>query len=314
LEEVEAVPGNRPFDVLRAAKVTGGLASQARHLRQLGILQGRRPPLASQFSTHNSTSAIHVKRVTRRLFGNQRVSQAADRCHNRDSSPARNRIRTEGHASQFRRNHLLDDDGWHRGREREPGLLPIENNAFAESGPPNGANLIYRGLATHIQEALQLSCEGMRLPVLVQGRIFYNRDGSVSFDTETREYFWTLPAEIVRAMPESVIQLHCLHGFRGSPNLTHNSPTVPTNSLSGKVWKGLRPISNTRNTFLTGQALHANALAKEVEGKFISAFIRANKSANELTRSAKRKPIRAHRPCEFDAIVKAHGYEAIRNR
>jgi hypothetical protein len=76
----------------------------------------------------------------------------------------------------------------------------------------------------------------------------------------------------------------------------------------------LRPISNTRNTFLTGQALHANALAKEVEGKFISAFIRANKSANELTRSAKRKPIRAHQPCEFDAIVKAHGYEAIRDR
>jgi hypothetical protein len=35
--------------------------------------------------------------------------------------------------------------------------------------------------------------------------IFYNRDGSVSFGTETREYFGTLPAEIVRAVPESVI-------------------------------------------------------------------------------------------------------------
>ena len=36
-------------------------------------------------------------------------------------------------------------------------------------------------------------------------RIFYNRDGSVSFGTETREYFGTLPAEIVRGVPESVI-------------------------------------------------------------------------------------------------------------
>lgn len=35
--------------------------------------------------------------------------------------------------------------------------------------------------------------------------IFYNRDGSVSFGTETREYFGSLPAEIVRAVPESVI-------------------------------------------------------------------------------------------------------------
>jgi hypothetical protein len=35
--------------------------------------------------------------------------------------------------------------------------------------------------------------------------IFYNRDGSVSFGTETREYFGLLPAEIVRAVPESVI-------------------------------------------------------------------------------------------------------------
>ncbi len=35
--------------------------------------------------------------------------------------------------------------------------------------------------------------------------IFYNRDRSVSFGTETREYFGTLPAEIARAVPESVI-------------------------------------------------------------------------------------------------------------
>jgi hypothetical protein len=35
--------------------------------------------------------------------------------------------------------------------------------------------------------------------------IFYNRDGSVSLGTETREYFGALPAEIVRAVPESVI-------------------------------------------------------------------------------------------------------------
>ena len=35
--------------------------------------------------------------------------------------------------------------------------------------------------------------------------IFYNRDGSVSFGTETQEYFGTLPAEIARAVAESVI-------------------------------------------------------------------------------------------------------------
>ena len=35
--------------------------------------------------------------------------------------------------------------------------------------------------------------------------IYYNRDGSVLFGTETREYFGTLPAEIARAVPESVI-------------------------------------------------------------------------------------------------------------
>jgi hypothetical protein len=35
--------------------------------------------------------------------------------------------------------------------------------------------------------------------------IFYNRDGSVSFGTETQEYFRSLPAEIVRAVAESVI-------------------------------------------------------------------------------------------------------------
>ena len=35
--------------------------------------------------------------------------------------------------------------------------------------------------------------------------IYYNRDGSVLFGTETREYFGILPAEIARAVPESVI-------------------------------------------------------------------------------------------------------------
>ena len=35
--------------------------------------------------------------------------------------------------------------------------------------------------------------------------IYYNRDGSVSFGTEAREYFGILPAEIARAVPESVI-------------------------------------------------------------------------------------------------------------
>ena len=33
--------------------------------------------------------------------------------------------------------------------------------------------------------------------------IFYDRDGSVSFGTETHEHFGSLPAEIVRAVPES---------------------------------------------------------------------------------------------------------------
>jgi hypothetical protein len=71
---------------------------------------------------------------------------------------------------------------------------------------------------------------------------------------------------------------------------------------------------NTGNTFLAHQGLHANALTKEVEGKFMSAFIRANKLAKDLTRSTKRKPICGHRPCEFEAIVNRHGYEAIRDR
>ena len=35
--------------------------------------------------------------------------------------------------------------------------------------------------------------------------IYYNRDGSILFGTETREYFGILPAEIARAVPESVI-------------------------------------------------------------------------------------------------------------
>jgi hypothetical protein len=35
--------------------------------------------------------------------------------------------------------------------------------------------------------------------------IYYNRNGSVSFGTDTREYFGILPAEIARAVPESVI-------------------------------------------------------------------------------------------------------------
>ena len=35
--------------------------------------------------------------------------------------------------------------------------------------------------------------------------IYYNRNGSVLFGTETREYFGILPAEIARAVPESVI-------------------------------------------------------------------------------------------------------------
>ena len=35
--------------------------------------------------------------------------------------------------------------------------------------------------------------------------IFYNRNGSVSFGIETRDYFGTMPAEIARAVPESVI-------------------------------------------------------------------------------------------------------------
>jgi hypothetical protein len=38
--------------------------------------------------------------------------------------------------------------------------------------------------------------------------IYYNRSGSVSFGTQIREYFGTLPAEIARAVPESVI--NCL--------------------------------------------------------------------------------------------------------
>jgi hypothetical protein len=38
--------------------------------------------------------------------------------------------------------------------------------------------------------------------------IYYNRNGSVSFGTEMREYFGILPAEIARAVPESVI--NCL--------------------------------------------------------------------------------------------------------
>jgi hypothetical protein len=35
--------------------------------------------------------------------------------------------------------------------------------------------------------------------------IYHNRDDSISFGTEEREYFGWLPAEITRAIPESVI-------------------------------------------------------------------------------------------------------------
>ena len=35
--------------------------------------------------------------------------------------------------------------------------------------------------------------------------IYHNRDDSISFGTEQRDYFGWLPAEITRAVPESVI-------------------------------------------------------------------------------------------------------------
>ena len=35
--------------------------------------------------------------------------------------------------------------------------------------------------------------------------IYYDRDDSISFGTEQRDYFGWLPAEITRAVPESVI-------------------------------------------------------------------------------------------------------------
>ena len=36
-------------------------------------------------------------------------------------------------------------------------------------------------------------------------RIYHNRDDSISFGTEEREYFGWLPAEVTRAVPESLI-------------------------------------------------------------------------------------------------------------
>ena len=36
-------------------------------------------------------------------------------------------------------------------------------------------------------------------------RIYHNRDDSISFGTEERDYFGWLPAEITRAVPESLV-------------------------------------------------------------------------------------------------------------
>jgi hypothetical protein len=61
------------------------------------------------------------------------------------------------------------------------------------------------GLPSAAGEGLR-SAPGSGRPAGLYGYwIYYNRDGSVSFGTETREYFGSLPAEIVCAVPESVI-------------------------------------------------------------------------------------------------------------
>ena len=61
------------------------------------------------------------------------------------------------------------------------------------------------GLPSAAREGLR-SAPGSERPAGSYGYwIYYNRDGSVLFGTETREYFGILPAEIARAVPESVI-------------------------------------------------------------------------------------------------------------
>ena len=61
------------------------------------------------------------------------------------------------------------------------------------------------GLPSAAREGLHSAQDREDRQVYTGYWIYYNRDGSVLFGTETREYFGILPAEIVRAVPESVI-------------------------------------------------------------------------------------------------------------
>ena len=65
--------------------------------------------------------------------------------------------------------------------------------------------------------------------------IYYNRNGSVSFGTETREYFGILPAEIARAVPESVINCIACIVFAGSPIRPQGGLYLPKRLRSGKT-------------------------------------------------------------------------------
>jgi hypothetical protein len=63
------------------------------------------------------------------------------------------------------------------------------------------------GLPSAAREGLH-SAPGSERPAGLYGYwIYYNRNGSVSFGTETREYFGILPAEIAGAVPESATAL-----------------------------------------------------------------------------------------------------------
>ena len=66
--------------------------------------------------------------------------------------------------------------------------------------------------------------------------IYYNRDGSVLFGTETREYFGILPAEIARAVPESVI--NCIACIVFGAHRSAAGKPIPTSKSS--FWKNWR--------------------------------------------------------------------------
>ena len=57
--------------------------------------------------------------------------------------------------------------------------------------------------------------------------IYHNRDDSVSFGTEQRDYFGWLPAEITRAVPESVINTIASMVCHAQPHGTEGSVRLP---------------------------------------------------------------------------------------